>query len=75
VKLNALLFKTLYHWVAAFDFNISSFNVFFRFFFLLLVKCFSCIHFVYMGCTFVLFHEFAITYEKNDVRIIFRHNS
>jgi hypothetical protein len=28
VELKALFFKTLYHWVAAFDFNISSFYLF-----------------------------------------------
>jgi len=28
VDLKALFFKTLYHWVVAFDFNISSFHIF-----------------------------------------------
>jgi hypothetical protein len=42
---------------------IFSRSFFLSFFFVLLVRCLSCILLVYLGCTFVLFNEFAITYK------------
>jgi hypothetical protein len=52
--LKNFFFKTLYFWTTAFDSNISSFHVFLSFF-LLLVRCISCILPVYLGCVFCAF--------------------
>lgn len=68
-ELKSFFFKTLYHWDAAFEFNFSSFHVFLDLF-SSLVRCLSCIHFVYLSCVFALFNEFDYLKKKKGPELI-----
>jgi hypothetical protein len=57
VQLKALFFNTLYQRTAALVAFILLAFVIFLILFLFLVRCFSCILPMYLGCTFALFNE------------------
>jgi len=65
VDLKAFFFKTLYHWTYSYDcLHILVFMIFLFLFIVVvvvvvvLIRCFSCILFVYLGCAFLLFNDF-----------------
>jgi hypothetical protein len=64
----SLFFYSLYIWTAAFVAFWRLVFMIFLFLFLL-VRCFSCILHVYLGCAFV-FDDISITYPKKKVLII-----
>jgi len=69
VELKALFFKTLYHGVAAFDFNTFGFHIFldYYYYYFFLLRCLSYIHHVYLGSISAFLNEFAITYQNKKI--------